>query len=459
MLAVNTSPYNFVNLFDTLQGLQQIQQHQRKLQQQYQSTRPKIVKKVETEDAFQIQIFKQSGNFDLYEVKVLRTQYPYPSNLVNLVLQSPEDEFKKVFQFSLDDIEVQSIDWEYYKDQNVLVLNVPKKARYCSDDYAKSVLASLFGIPAACGQADYGKKQLKHEKRYQRREERALRRQEDEEIATARRIEVQKKKSQNDARRAAEANREAAKREAERKEALKLAEAVRIAEERIKAKEAEASEAARRAQEAREEAERLAALRLSEVERLAEEFRRAKEAEKAARARNEKRISEERVAKAKRVAEEKSAKEKKIAEEKIAKEKKIAEEKARRVEEVKEKKRKDAEKAAEEQHDRSIAALREALRLLFGSSSGSPSKESTRAGNTEKTSTPSSPLPSKYNIPSSPDHDTAMSDTESIGSDVDTPSESSKSDIDTSDSLHRHASLEEVEDEEFVMFRKKVCEK
>lgn len=436
MLAVNPSPYNFVNLFDTLQGLQQIQQHQRRLQQQYQNTRPKIVKKVETEDAYQIQIFKQNGNFDLYEVKVLRTQYPYSSNLVNLVLESPEDEFKKVFQFSLDDIEVQSIDWEYYKDLNVLVLNVPKKTRYCSDDYANSVLSSLFGIPAVCNQADYGKKQLKHEKRYQRREERAIRRQEDEEIATARRIEVQRRKSQKDARKAAEANREAAKREAERKEALKLAEAVKIAEERIRAKEAEAAEASRRAQAAKKEAERLEALRLSEVKRLAEEFRRAKEAEKAARAKKEQRIFEE---------------------------------KARRVEEVKQKKRKNAEKTAEDEHDRSIAALREALKLLFGSASTegtpskerSPSKESTPAEKTEKapTKTPSSPQPSKYTIPSSPDNDTTMSDTESIGSDVETPSESSKSDIDTSDSLHRHASLEEVEDEEFVVFRKKVGEK
>lgn len=70
-------------------------------------------------------------------------------------------------------------------------------------------------------------------------------------------------------------------------------------------------------------------------------------------------------------------------------------------------------------------------------------------------SAPVSPKPAKVNVPSSPIHDTTLSDTESINSENETPSVSTKTDHEEKLDLHRQPSLEEVEDEEFVMFRKK----
>lgn len=395
MFAVNSTPYNFATLFDTLQGLEHLQQQQRQLQ--LQDTRPKIVKKVETEDAYQIQIFKKNGNFNSYEVKVLRNTHPfgYKSNLVSLVIQSDVDEFRKVFQFNLDDIEVSQIDWEYYKNENVLVLNVPKKVRYCSDDYANAVLAGLFGIPQ-CGQVCNSRS---------RNEERALRRQEDAELAAARKAERRRK--------------------AERK--------AREAEER-RAEEAKRAEEARRAEEAK----------------------RAEEARKA----------------------------------------RVAEERRRREEAVRQRKH---EKRQEEEYKKRVAQQQEALKQLFGTSgffpffmqpdfagvserygngaAESPRQEERNAGtarNGELSTSATAPEP-EVELPKSPEpvsqpssqprsqpvsqpnvsfsEDTEMTDNESITSDVETPA---SSDVEEkANSLHKHPSLEEVEDEEFVMFRKK----
>lgn len=145
MFATYSSPLsNFQDLFTSLESLQRFQQYQNWLQRE---SRPKIIKKVEAEDRFQIQIFKENGNFDSYEVKVLR--HPYHAKVVNLVLESQADNFLKVFQFKIDDIEVHEINWEYFEHENVLVLNVPKRAKFCSDDMAMAFLTSFFGSPVA----------------------------------------------------------------------------------------------------------------------------------------------------------------------------------------------------------------------------------------------------------------------------------------------------------------------
>ena len=108
---------------------------------------PKILKKVETEDQYQIQIFKDHGDFTSYEVKAVKSQRSfsfqgYQPELLDITIQSNDDNFLKTFQFDLNDIDVSSIDWEWYKDENVLVLNIPKKRKVCDDTFA-----SIFGIP------------------------------------------------------------------------------------------------------------------------------------------------------------------------------------------------------------------------------------------------------------------------------------------------------------------------
>lgn len=108
---------------------------------------PKILKKIETEDQYQIQIFKDHGDFSSYEVKAVKSQQPFvfqgfQPQILDIIIQSTSDDFTKKFQFNMEDIEVNSIDWEWYKDDNVLVLNIPKKRKVCDDAFA-----SIFGIP------------------------------------------------------------------------------------------------------------------------------------------------------------------------------------------------------------------------------------------------------------------------------------------------------------------------
>lgn len=456
MFAVNSSPYNFASLFDTLQGLQQFQQHQRQLQQEYEDSRPKIVKKVETEDLYQIQIFQKNGNFDLYEVKVLRNAYPYSkSNLVNLVIESAEENFKKVFQFNLDDIEVRDIDWEYFQDQNVLVLNVPKKVHYCSDDFANSILTSLFGAPDLCNQFGYfddrrpacGKRHK--QKRADRKEERAARRYaEASDIAAS--------------RRAAYKRRELEKQGADRREALRLAEIAKKAEEARQV-------AARKAEEARQVAAR-----------KAEEARQV-----ALQAEQERRRMVAAAAQAKREAE-------------VEKARKIAEQRQRH-EDLRQRTREEAHRRAEEEYSQRLASQQEMLRQLFGGigffpmSYNEPQAARSQDAETSETSqsaaspspvastqqqSKSAPIPeSETSTPESADDpevplpaevsfdEKDISDTESIHSDAESASTASAS-LQSDDEfdekaelLHKHPSLEEVEDEEFVMFRKKFGQK
>jgi hypothetical protein len=107
------------------------------------------LKKVDIEDQYQIHIFKDHGDFNSYEVKVVKSQqviilHGYQPELLDIVIQSNDDDFQKTFQFELNDIEVSSIDWEWNKDDNVLALNIPKKRKI--DDTFPSILV----IPQLC---------------------------------------------------------------------------------------------------------------------------------------------------------------------------------------------------------------------------------------------------------------------------------------------------------------------
>lgn len=420
MFTVTRSPlYDFNTLFHTLDSVNQYQQAQQLLQQQYEASRPKIVKKVETEDNYQIQIFKKQGNFNSYEVKVLRNAAYGNSNLINLVIESRRDEFRKVFQFNLSDIEVSEIDWEYFESDNVLVLNVPKKVKYCADDYVNSLLAGIFGLPGApavqqppqsCTHCHHGANERKHrhkERRHRDREAKAI---------------------------------ETARAEAEKAEAA-----------RIEAAKAEAA----RIQAARAEAEKKAA-----------EERARREAE----------------LKARREAEEKARRE---AEERA---KKIAQEKARRIAEVRAKKEAEAvarRQREEEERREQLRKQQEFVQALFGNvfpgfQFVTPETQRQEA-ESQPTPRAESSNANSVQIPIQPAEkpqvaENTFEDNEAVtGSESESETESIQSDISTPDSraslkrsgddlagsaekLHRHPSLEEVEDEEFVMFRKKFGE-
>lgn len=423
MFAYNTSPVYFFDALSNLQQLQQLQLQQHR--EQLAAQRPKIIKKVETEDVFQIQIHKNSGDFHSYEVKVIRAYGN--ADLVNLIIESKADEFSKVFQFHLDDIEVSNIDWEYFERDNVLVLNVPKKVKFCADDFTNSVLCSLFGVPARlnrCKTHDESKRALYENRKEQRRQEKR-----------ARRAEIE------------------AKHEAAHLNELKLA------EEAKKAHEAEL-ERARRARE--------------EQLRKAEELKRAEEIRLAQALREEQARKEQ--------------------------EKKKREEERRRVEAER---KKDLERAAERlrqeqrnresEHERLIKQQQMFLNQLFGNAifatggsppfvkitanpTASPTASPTVRAHTNSEEQPKHPSSNVVSEPVVPEpvapelvapkslepesshvttedandsDEESSTDTESILSDLDSPPTPSKN------ALHRHPSLEEIEDEEFVMFRKK----
>ncbi|RKP29267.1 hypothetical protein METBISCDRAFT_24394 [Metschnikowia bicuspidata] len=400
MFAYNTSPVYFLDALANLQQLQLL--HHR---EQLAAQRPRILKKIETEEVFLIQIHKNSGDFESYEVRVVRA-YRNP-NLVNLIIESKADEFSKVFQFSLDDIEVSEIDWVYYERENVLMLNIPKKMKFCTDDFANSVLCSLLGVPTHTSRCVEGKRAMRKQRKQEKRTKRAE----------------------------LEASREAY-----------LLNAVRLAEQ---ARQEERKEAEKRRAEARKE-----------EARKAEEARRAEEAKKADEARKE----------AKRQRDEEQRK----MEQRRAEEKKGAEAKA------------EAERLRKEQikleHDKVIKQQQEFLNLLIGGAfTGSPFEKITDTPNAvysiptqretcekAKNVQESTPLQQAEAVAENTaeakdvqmevaelDHDSEdeiSSDTDSIRSDVDTPPTPTK------DLLYKHPSLEEVEDEEFVMFRKKFGE-
>ncbi|MDC6271785.1 hypothetical protein PP707_05760, partial [Acetobacter pasteurianus] len=105
------------------------------------SARPRVVKKLETEDEFQIQIYKPYGNFNNYEVQVIRQQPP----LIKIVISGPrQDNFKVENTFNLNYIDIDNINWRWNKRENILSLNIPKKLHYIHLN-VEDVLNCLFG--------------------------------------------------------------------------------------------------------------------------------------------------------------------------------------------------------------------------------------------------------------------------------------------------------------------------
>ena len=105
---------------------QQQQNYHRRHHNQPRNSRPRVIQKLETEDEYQIQIHKSYGNFNNYEVKVIKLQPP----LIKIVISSQQDDFQIDFNFNVNYIDIENINWRWYKQDNILSLNIPKKLHY-----------------------------------------------------------------------------------------------------------------------------------------------------------------------------------------------------------------------------------------------------------------------------------------------------------------------------------------
>lgn len=359
MFAINYNPV--LSFLDLVQ-----QQQQQQLRQQFQ---PKISKKVETEDEYQIHIFKPYGDFNSYEVRALKSQ----NGLVKLVIESEPDNFQATVSFSLAEIDLQEINWLYFRAENTLVLRIPKKQKVCCPQ---------FYFPGCV---------IGNEREQQRE---------------LRQAEQAKLKARREAEEKARREAERARREAER--------ARREAEEKAR----------REAERARKEAEERA----------------RREAEQARRAAEEKARKEA----AQREAEENARKEAKAREQ-------------AKLQERKERIRREAEaRNAKAQQEQFVEQLLQNFFTPFLSQvsqaqAGSKNSEEKVTQNNETSSSPA-PAPKQPSPKLDANDDNESVQSEPLTPEVGSPKLEAK---DESLDLHKHPSLEEVEDEEFVMFRKK----
>ncbi|KAG2730854.1 hypothetical protein G9P44_006003 [Scheffersomyces stipitis] len=390
------STYDFDSLINYLNNVQRQQFHEQ--------SKPKIVKKIETEDEYQIQVYKKTGDFNNYEVRAIKVpkQFSQQPQLINVILQSAKDSFKKTFQFKEQDINVEDINWEWYKQENILVLNVPKKVHVCHSNSFED-LASMLGFPfGAFGLQQQTQKKPTPVAMERSRSEQARLQAEAEEIAR-KEAEEQLRQQQEEERKAAISRREAEERKAA--EALARAEVERARIEAEERAQREAKEKARR--EAQEKARR--------------------EAQE----------------KARREAQEKA---RKIAEAKAA-EAKAAEAKRKTAEQERIKQQREAyENMLRQQQEFMNNFFGPYLSHNFGTGSVPVSPPTSRPTSTQATS-------EKTESPAKANYD---SDSESITSEPETSSERSHpKESEEMHRLHKHPSLEEVDDEEFVLFNKK----
>ncbi|CAI5760344.1 unnamed protein product [Candida verbasci] len=99
-------------------------------QQRQKQVKPRVIKKLETEDEFQIQIFKPYGNYQNYEVKIVKDDQFNTNQLIKIVISSIKDNFKVDFQFNFNYIDIDNINWQWFKSENILCLNIPKRIHY-----------------------------------------------------------------------------------------------------------------------------------------------------------------------------------------------------------------------------------------------------------------------------------------------------------------------------------------
>lgn len=97
-------------------------ENQRKLEQQRATQqRAPIVRQVENAQVYQFQIGKDYGNFKSYEIRVVKK-----SGNVYLKITSEADDFAKLYELNKDVLDVSAIDWKLIKNENILVVSIPK---------------------------------------------------------------------------------------------------------------------------------------------------------------------------------------------------------------------------------------------------------------------------------------------------------------------------------------------
>lgn len=90
--------------------------------------KPVLDKQIETDNLYQIQIFKRHGNFNGYQIRAIRTQLG--QRLFKIM--GLEDIFEKLYELS-DKVDIKNIDWKWFKHENALVVNLPKNSLSRSD--------------------------------------------------------------------------------------------------------------------------------------------------------------------------------------------------------------------------------------------------------------------------------------------------------------------------------------
>lgn len=101
-----------------------------------QMSKPSSIRQVETVDGYQIQIAKKYGGFNGYEIRVIRDL----SGEYLLKIEGNNDQFEKLYHLNPEEVEIREIDWKWFRNENILVLNIPKSEhRYEGKKKVKSV--------------------------------------------------------------------------------------------------------------------------------------------------------------------------------------------------------------------------------------------------------------------------------------------------------------------------------
>lgn len=140
MLAYYTTPYYNINAFDPFYSECTLMDNvvDRINRQLYYSRQQKIAERLSkprvtqfaSADNYNIQIFKELGDFYGYEVKVIRR---LPGECY-LKIKGNHDNFERVYEIDPTLVNVDDIDWKWFKEQNVLALKIPKRNLRSIDD-------------------------------------------------------------------------------------------------------------------------------------------------------------------------------------------------------------------------------------------------------------------------------------------------------------------------------------
>ncbi|ABN67386.2 predicted protein [Scheffersomyces stipitis CBS 6054] len=87
----------------------------------HQLSRPSHLKQLETSQDYQIQVFKRYGDFNNYQIRVVKN-----SDEVFLKIHSDEDDFDRSFHLDEESIDVHNVTWKWLKGNNALVVYLPK---------------------------------------------------------------------------------------------------------------------------------------------------------------------------------------------------------------------------------------------------------------------------------------------------------------------------------------------